>query len=188
MDSSSHAMYKKVRFADSIGQSLVSIKFVTPYLHHESNPLLTEQSSDHLHPTFSSEYVKSLYSQQITSLPVSLKCLHAASTGIVGYVMVQNISYEKRVAVRYTHDYWESYTDTSAEYLFSSEDENLDVFVFVITCKKGIDEYSVEFAVCYQVAGFEYWDNNLGRNYRIDVKNNLMQKRCTLFPNTCKDE
>lgn len=184
MEKYSPSVFKKVRFADSIGKSLVSIKFIAPYPQHpehEWNPSLTDlqQNSDRVHSTCNG-YVKSIYSTQITSLPVSLNCLHAASRGIVGYVMVQNISYEKKVAVRYTYDYWESHTEASAEYIFSSQDKVMDVFVFDISWKKGLVEYSVEFAVCYQVSGLEYWDNNCGKNYRIDVKNNLMQKKCTL--------
>jgi hypothetical protein len=174
-------MYKKVHFADAIGRSLESVRIITPYtVPDDSVPKLTEQKSNRRNHVCIN--VRKIFSHRFISLPVSLERVHTIRTGIVGYVRVDNISYEKQVTLRSTDDCWESYTDVCAEYLFSYPADNTDIFFFTIPWQNQVTmKCYIEFAVRYQVAGLEYWDNNFGRNYIIDVENNRLTSR-----NACK--
>ncbi|WAQ86565.1 hypothetical protein PtA15_7A291 [Puccinia triticina] len=64
-----------------------------------------------------------------------------------GTVLVENISFEKRVAVRFTFDAWQTVSELQ------------DVLA-------RINERQMEVAVRYRANGHEFWDNNGGANYR----------------------
>ncbi|XP_061603331.1 protein phosphatase 1 regulatory subunit 3B-like [Phyllopteryx taeniolatus] len=88
---------------------------------------------------------------------------------LAGTVKVKNLSFEKRVRLRVTFDSWESHSDVDCAYV---EDSYLsaygDTFSFRLALPRPLEpRRRVEFAVCYQAAGAEYWDSNRGRNYRI---------------------
>ncbi len=83
---------------------------------------------------------------------------------IVGSVNVRNIAYDKEVVVRYSQDSWRSSNDQNA--LYKHSDGNCDHFHFQLPFNISISLY-LEFAVCYRVAGEEFWDNNEGRNYKV---------------------
>lgn len=80
---------------------------------------------------------------------------------IRGVVRVQNISFAKEVMVRWSHDRWRSYHDTSA--VFSANDGHTDRFTFELPAN-GED---IEFALRYKCDGEEYWDSNRGKNYSV---------------------
>ena len=78
-------------------------------------------------------------------------------------VGVQNLAYSKVVGVIYTLDNWATVQTVYGNYVW--------------TMKSGLEIWSVsapvggatevKFAVFYQVAGSEYWDNNFWRNYKV---------------------
>ena len=74
---------------------------------------------------------------------------------------LQNYSYHKNVFVRYTNDNWNTYTDVPMSYseTLANGTENWTGVIDVI------DRENLEFCICYQVNGQEYWANNFGRNY-----------------------
>lgn len=91
---------------------------------------------------------------------------------LMGQCRVVNIAFQKHVAVRYTTNDWQSYQE--AEAVYHEPILNLgspwDRFVFYIDLEDDLATgTSVSFALRYVVNGREYWDNNGGVNYRINV-------------------
>eukprot|EP00123_Amoebidium_parasiticum_P006376 comp17336_c0_seq1/m.16552 comp17336_c0_seq1/g.16552 ORF comp17336_c0_seq1/g.16552 comp17336_c0_seq1/m.16552 type:complete len:398 (-) comp17336_c0_seq1:876-2069(-) len=112
---------------------------------------------------------------------------HAHTIG--GTVLVKNIAFHKSVFVRWTIDNWGTYTDTPAS--FQSHHPNarnggVDYFAFQFVVQPTVaDDHHgkkwsqdlfqnpqglvvvMQMAICYRVAGTEYWDNNDGANYSM---------------------
>ncbi|KAL4132744.1 hypothetical protein QTP88_009848 [Uroleucon formosanum] len=105
---------------------------------------------------------------------------------IVGTVKVRNLSYDKAVFIRCTHDRWAGHEDTQCTYVQNNAMVNAaangsgsatgpapnvaaiyDTFSFQIPLP--VNTASMEFAVCYKSAEFECWDNNDGHNYCLSV-------------------
>ncbi len=94
-------------------------------------------------------------------------------TGIQGEVLVNNLSYHKRVGIRYSSDGWRSYEDMGASYNRSLGGA-LESWMFGRdTSPSGFRPG--EFAVYYQngETGQYYWDNNFGQNYDIRFRHDL---------------
>ncbi|KNZ60114.1 hypothetical protein VP01_1609g8 [Puccinia sorghi] len=119
-----------------------------------------------------------------TSNHVCLQSLELAPDGknLKGLVMVENLSFEKRVAVRFTFDRWQTVSEVTADYLRSSQTPtnteklilSVDLFAFTIKLQDvlaRIEERQMEIAVRYRAAGGEYWDNNSNANYHVRFKN-----------------
>jgi protein phosphatase 1 regulatory subunit 3A/B/C/D/E len=105
---------------------------------------------------------------------------------IVGTVKVRNLSYDKAVFIRCTHDRWAGHEDTQCTYVQNNAMVNAaangsssatgsspnvaaiyDTFSFQLPLP--VNTASMEFAVCYKSAEFECWDNNDGLNYCLSV-------------------
>lgn len=105
---------------------------------------------------------------------------------IVGTVKVRNLSYDKDVFVRCTHDRWAGHVDTPCTYVQNnamvtaaangscsvagpapSVAAIYDTFSFQLPLP--VHAASMEFAVCYKSPEFECWDNNDGVNYCLSV-------------------
>lgn len=90
---------------------------------------------------------------------------------IVGKVLVRNIDYHKTVTIRYTFDFWETVDNVDARFHQQDDHKNnnsYDVFSFKI--KLPPNATTLYFAVHYKVGAQEYWDNNDGRNYEVQIK------------------
>lgn len=101
---------------------------------------------------------------------------------IVGKVLVRNIDYHKTVTIRYTFDFWETIDNVGARFHQQDDHKNnissnnggsgsnnsYDVFSFKI--KLPPNATTLYFAVHYKVGAQEYWDNNDGRNYEVQIK------------------
>lgn len=92
---------------------------------------------------------------------VSLETVVISTDSITGHIRVANLSDAKTVAVRYTTDKWESYSEVEAEWSESVEDGEMDRFVFTLPAPKEVGELS--FAVRYN----DRWDNNGKSNYTV---------------------
>ncbi|KAF9426757.1 hypothetical protein BGZ76_002603, partial [Entomortierella beljakovae] len=89
-----------------------------------------------------------------------------------GKILIQNIAFHKHVSVRYTADFWQTYTEVSAEFEESIPGSSLDRFLFTIPLEMdcSVIEKTFCMAVRYQVIGREFWDSNNGKNYQIECK------------------
>lgn len=88
-----------------------------------------------------------------------------------GMIRVQNISFQKWVAVRFTLDHWLTVSEVSADHHESIVGGKADRFVFSIRLQDllaKIEEKVMFIAVRYRIEGREIWDNNGGENYRIE--------------------
>ncbi|XP_038070292.1 glycogen-binding subunit 76A-like [Patiria miniata] len=103
---------------------------------------------------------------------------------VLGTIKVQNLSYHKRVKVRYSSDGWKSFGDIPASYVQNSCDGPTDRFSFGLTAPRDMAVGDrLEFCLCYTAGSKEYWDNNFGKNYAlvchtqgevIDAENSLL--------------
>lgn len=91
---------------------------------------------------------------------------------LMGQCRVANLAFQKHVAVRYTTNDWHSYQEAEAVYQepILSCASPWDRFVFHIDLDDNkLASASISFALRYIVNGREYWDNNDGLNYLINV-------------------
>lgn len=115
-----------------------------------------------------SNYV--MFRQKLERLNVSLENVILKDYTFMGTVKVRNISFEKAVKIRCTFDGWEKHEDISAKYVNNQNGSfsPYDTFSFQVNVPPNHDpKKSVEFVVCYEVDGKEYWDNNDGENYKV---------------------
>lgn len=130
------------------------------------------------------------YNEMARASRVCVAALRASGSSIVGQVNLLNLAFDKIVVVRYTIDGWDSHDEVVANYshrMFSTED--IDAFNFTIAIpikltvrelnpprcfdyRASFQEGKCEFCVQYSVAGQEYWDNNGGLNYVVNVSMN----------------
>lgn len=182
---------KSVRFADSLGLELISVRhFCEADLPQVPVPLpLQARAADlfktrkppalgELEPVMfgPSPLMEPLFSPQPGASPgfaervrqhkVKLEWVRAEPAGLRGAVRVLNLAYEKAVSVRYTLNRWVSCAEVAAAYVSPGPADGLtDRFSFHLPAAAAGG--TLEFAVRYRVAGTEYWDNNAGLNYRL---------------------
>ncbi|EPQ58675.1 hypothetical protein GLOTRDRAFT_35388 [Gloeophyllum trabeum ATCC 11539] len=90
-------------------------------------------------------------------------------SAITGRVKVKNLAFEKRVAVRFTFDDWQTTSEVTGKYVESIEGGVYDRFSFSIRLSdilSRIEQKTLHLAVRYTSAGRELWDNNGGANYQ----------------------
>lgn len=96
---------------------------------------------------------------------VHLTNLICTPSRIWGRVQVNNIAYEKKIFIRWSHNNWESYCEQLARFEQSATNLRKDSFTFEI--ERSDHSETVELAVRYCVYDEEYWDNNGGTNYQV---------------------
>ncbi|CAF1503883.1 unnamed protein product [Rotaria magnacalcarata] len=190
---------KAVRFADMLGLDLESIRYMTPpdqsanllkqecirikleQLRQAKNQLnsLTTSLNDTKKSTKQYYLVSKHFTSPTNIIPliydrqVMLECLYTKDSAAYGTVRVHNISFEKRVFTRLTDNEWQTSQDIYGWHSMNYENNNTDTFTFEIRLKKYDDSTTVpkqiNFAICLQAANQEFWDNNLGWNYVLDV-------------------
>ena len=100
---------------------------------------------------------------------------------LIGNVIVRNISYEKRVIVRYTLDSWKSQQDVESVWITNhcnlksgTGAIDIDVFQFAIDLGKINTIEHIEMCILYQTregsSWIDHWDNNSGQNYKVSVR------------------
>jgi len=86
------------------------------------------------------------------------------SNVLKGDIAVANIGNPKVVKVRYSEDGGLTYKEANAyNYNNPSDGGLVDNWSFAIQLNSST--HKVQFSVCYEVNGVEYWDNNFGSNY-----------------------
>ncbi|KAH9507658.1 hypothetical protein Btru_053366 [Bulinus truncatus] len=170
---------KVVRFADAMGLDLESVRHV---LNMESPPRIPssaladlkagliedhkEMGSRYLCACFNQPGASDKFVQKVLSQKVCLENAIITDLTITGVVRVSNISFNKSVRVRYTHNSWATFHDIAASYVQNSCDGPTDRFSFSIVAPPYFGPGSqLEFAISYNAGGVEYWDNNDGKNY-----------------------
>ncbi|CAL2041308.1 unnamed protein product [Caenorhabditis brenneri] len=184
---------KRVRFADSLGLDLENLQYFVKEdlnstqqfsIHFSSIPsssspppqlpnipkTLINQPAPRLvlhNFPYRSEHEYALKTRQSR---VCVSALRASGSSIVGQVNLLNVAFDKVVVVRYTTNGWQTQDEIVASYshrLFATDD--IDAFNFTIAIPVKLTEGKCEFCVQYQVAGEEFWDNNDGQNYIVNV-------------------
>ena len=89
-------------------------------------------------------------------LGVSLENIMTHDCRVAGTVKVKNLSYVKTVQIRYTYDDWKSFKDESAQHVIFTK-TLYETFSFEIDVPK-VKQAVLEFAVCYNANGKEYWE------------------------------
>ncbi|AUX40505.1 uncharacterized protein SOCE26_019060 [Sorangium cellulosum] len=98
-----------------------------------------------------------------------------------GKVAVKNLAYDKSVHVRYSIDDWATYHEVPARYVASDWNNQEDfptvyegeLWEFSVGISRPVG--AVKFAIRYAVAGAEYWDNNISRNYTVTPQAGLVR-------------
>lgn len=88
-------------------------------------------------------------------------------------LLVRNLGHAKRVGIRHTTDNWGHTGETFARYLRSFEDPNGLIEEWVVEYPRVPAGMTMQFAVFCQdlTADATYWDNNFGRNFRLNNRN-----------------
>ncbi|CCE65231.1 hypothetical protein TPHA_0K00970 [Tetrapisispora phaffii CBS 4417] len=108
------------------------------------------------------------------------------STFITGRILVKNIFYEKEVMLKYTLNNWNTSHDIRCTYLGDGNSFlpglNIDIFKFIFdyepSCTNNANS-KLEFCIQYVTKEgekiVEYWDNNDGKNYKVDITLNALK-------------
>ncbi|NXV40898.1 PPR3D phosphatase, partial [Uria aalge] len=194
----------RVRFADALGLELTEVKvFQTGEdpsipLHVLSrlsiNSDLWYSSSDLeftmqcLVPDFQQPADCMDFSSRLQEQQVCLERVTSSDLGLSGTIQVRNVAFEKQVSVRYTFNHWESLHEVCARWHSSIPEKNgqgqVDVFTFFLPVPPFLLELCsvVQFAARYQVNGWEYWDNNRGKNYSLTCRTHPLK-----MPRECEE-
>ncbi|KAH7719100.1 Protein H18N23.2 a [Aphelenchoides avenae] len=194
---------KSVRFADDCGAPLTTVRVMTepsdypPRISpsvirrykqaaNESGNIADDEDEERRPKTtwkmgFSqpaSEYVKFRETLEKSKVALENVIIKNDVGKMVGTIKVANISFEKRVFVRFTCDAWKSYMDRPAVFQ-SSASKNLDTFRFDIELPQTDNKHSrIEFCVCFAAGeAVEYWDSNGGKNYVLTSPDAPAQQR-----------
>lgn len=179
---------KQVTFADHKGLSLTMVKVFSEFNDQIDIPVSVQEmlntaisqatEEDKLvldFPQPSSDYLR--FRQCLENNYVCLEHCVLKEKVLAGTIKVKNVSFEKSVKVRVTFDSWKGHTDTGCKYIKDTYPSSYsDTFSFEVSIPDNLRLHEhIEFAICYEVAGCEYWDSNEGKNYRIQWSS--MKKR-----------
>ncbi|KAG2181207.1 hypothetical protein INT43_008789 [Umbelopsis isabellina] len=106
---------------------------------------------------------------------VSIESLALANDqkSMIGKCKVHNVAFNKQVTIRYTFNYWQDVEETQAAYRESiGRDSAYDRFMFNIPLNDRMTTSKHEtmyFCLKYTVNAGEFWDNNDGLNYQVEI-------------------
>ena len=195
--STSTPALKAVRFADTMGLQLQSVKRIRHKDAPETRPVVSRAALRDLkrgleeeHKTEGTRYLCACFTppgsptaaaagfgehfrRRVLEHKVTLETcvIGERDLTVMGTVRVANVCYRKQVVVRYTVNGWVTFDDVAAGYVLNSNDGETDRFAFAIVMPRCMAVGSrVEFAVRLAAVdvGEVFWDNNFGLNYRIE--------------------
>ncbi|XP_034044889.1 protein phosphatase 1 regulatory subunit 3E [Thalassophryne amazonica] len=179
---------KKVRFADSLGLELISVKHFDDTDEPEVPQRILAKLPkgpmhlNHLDTKFPRAPTQSVFmelqftnpgtlpgfEQKVREVRVMLESVQADEFSLSGFVRVLNLAFEKSVSLRYSLNNWITFMDSLASYVPNSSDGVTDKFCFKIVMPTFLDSGgTLQFAIKYCVDGHEFWDNNQGHNYKV---------------------
>jgi len=190
---------RKVTFADAAGLALSKVRVIQetsddpPDLgsyvmqncvnNEHVNKLTSNQAASHLVVNFTQPAASYMsFREKVMTDCVSLENVVIRDNfKLVGTVKVKNIACNKAVSIRYTFDSWASSQDIAAK-LVSSEQSTFGLFVtftfeVIVPSSVSVTHGAIQLAVCYLADGQEYWDNNNGQNYVIDVQSDISHEQ-----------
>lgn len=92
---------------------------------------------------------------------------------LVGTIKAKSIGFRKAVTVRCTFDSWMSFCDIEARRqqndLSSCQYDTYEFNFWAPNSLKPVTPSPLQFAIRYHVDDQEFWDNNGGQNYTVDV-------------------
>lgn len=182
---------KMVRFADALGLDLESVRHI---LNMEAPPKIPqsatrdldlrddsdEQSFFKTPPAGGARYLTACFPQPGSnpSFPLMVRdrkvilessVINDLSLSVTGTIRVANITYHKKVTVRYTTNNWLTFNDINAGYVQGSNDGPTDRFSFSISLPHYFSTGSrLQFCIQYVAGGEIFWDNNHGANYIVE--------------------
>lgn len=182
---------KRVKFADSLGLTLASIKHFLP----SDEPLVPQavlarlqsypptargQRSDViLEDEFSraesapSEGTPTQLLEKLNEQGVCLEQVSASRLGVLGYVLVKDPEEKAQVKIRYTFNEWLSFLDCPATPTSQSTalPSSFGCQRFHFNLCYPPTTSCIHFAICFNTGnGQEMWDNNKGDNYTVNCQ------------------
>ncbi|XP_061521997.1 protein phosphatase 1 regulatory subunit 3E [Phycodurus eques] len=179
---------KKVRFADSLGLELISVK----HFDDSDEPEVPERilaklpksadanrmastkfprppaQSVFMELQFTSPGTFAGFEQKVREVKVLLESVETDEFSLSGFVRVLNLAFEKSVSLRYSLNNWITFMDSLASYVPHSSDGATDRFSFKVVMPTYMENGgTLQFAIKYTVDGDEFWDNNNGSNYKV---------------------
>lgn len=175
---------KKVRFADDFGHKLhITMTYDSDeelVLHNvPAAECIASGTSTILSWTKEFENPKKDYLtffNKLNAQSVLLETLDIDDTFCVAFIMVKNIEPEKTVSLRVTYDNWTSNIDIPAFFSPSEFPSPYDKFKCTLAIPDDPKCDSIEFAILYRCSGKEFWDNNMGKNYKLRKTNSSSAK------------
>lgn len=179
---------KKVRFADSLGLELITVKHFDDTDEPEVPERILAKLSNgplhlnHMDTKFPRAPAQSMFmelqftnpgtlpgfDQRVREVKVMLESVETDEFSLSGIVRVLNLAFEKSVLLRYSLNNWITFMDSLASYVPCSSDGVTDRFRFKIVTPTYLDSGgTLQFAIKYCVGGEEFWDNNNGNNYKV---------------------
>lgn len=171
---------KIVRFADALGLDLADVRMFL-----DEVPKIPNSAFEDLHydlpapappppvertliPMFQQPGTHMDFLQRVRQNNVSLESAvltDVSLLSICGIVRVRNLSFHKAVHVRYSKDGWATFSDLQATFVPNSSDGFCDNFSFTLYGHTLNIGDRLEFAIRYDCAPGQFWDNNGGSNY-----------------------
>ncbi|XP_069796840.1 protein phosphatase 1 regulatory subunit 3E-like [Narcine bancroftii] len=180
---------KRVRFADSLGLELTSVRSFSRWdaprvpahvraqlqqdalrqigAGHRGLAFKDPGLAQPLEPTFANPISSADFVQRVRTDKVCLEGVEVERFRLRGTVRVLNVAFSKEVTVRHTADDWLSCTDTPARYIPGSADAHTDRFAFELALPPYLTGRGLQLAIRYRVGLETYWDSDGGRNYRL---------------------
>uniref|UniRef100_A0A8C5B1B4 CBM21 domain-containing protein n=1 Tax=Gadus morhua TaxID=8049 RepID=A0A8C5B1B4_GADMO len=153
---------KTVRFADSLGLELTSVK----HFDDADLPQVPERILAKCQGPLNIHHVGTKF--PLREVKVMLETFEADEFSLSGVVRVLNLAFEKSVYLRYSLNNWITFMDSLAYYVPDSSDGVTDKFSFKIITPTFLEGGgTLQFAIKYCVGGEEFWDNNVGKNYKV---------------------
>ncbi|KAJ3269404.1 Non-histone chromosomal protein 6 [Terramyces sp. JEL0728] len=168
---------KTLSFANSIESPKNIASLDQIYVLDNGDENMTSASSQFLIPPYWCIESKSPVCHLSHQFNVILDQLDLKDNKLKIGILVRNLSFEKKVAVRITWSGWKAWKDYPGEFQCSvvetcNEYIGVDRFTALLNLDELLDgdTAEMEFAIKYNVNNEEYWDNNGTKNYRVNFE------------------
>lgn len=150
------------------------------FLNNQHRQDTNQQNFSILPLNFGQSYIHSDFPNRLRMQSVLLHSIHITNDDFInGQISVMNLTFEKKIIVKYTFDKWLTEHECIAKYLNKDQD-NSDEFSFQLHLKtsdfppfKSNEDHILMFAIRYETGdGRIFWDNNYGQDYRLKCKLN----------------